>query len=61
MKPAVLQLGDGTVLGPSALQTAILGLQLPYRVGLDVPANTRPETPAIIVTNERTNERTKDN
>lgn len=41
VKPAVVQLGDGAVLRPSALQIAIPGLVPSHRVGLDVPANTR--------------------
>jgi len=37
MKPAVVELGDGAILGPSAFQTAIFWLVLLHRVGLDIP------------------------
>jgi len=40
VKPTVVELGDGAILRSPALQIAILGFELPHRVGLDVPANT---------------------
>lgn len=38
---AVVQLRDGAVLRPPALQVTVLRLVLSHRVGLYVPANTR--------------------
>lgn len=37
VKPTVVQLGDGAILGPSALQATIFRLVLLHRIRLDVP------------------------